>query len=350
MIRHAMTLLATLTPAVAPAAAPAAPLVIAHRGASGYLPEHTLAGKALAHAQGADAIEQDVVLTKDDVPVVLHDVFLDAVSDVAEVFPGRSRADGRFYVLDFTLAELQRLRLSERRDPRTGRQLYPGRFPAGTGSFRVATLAEELELLEGLGRSTGRRAGVYPEIKQPAWHRGEGHDISPIVLRVLREHGFATKADPCHLQCFDADEVARLRGELGWQGRLVQLVGNLPDDGLDPLLADGGLAALANVVDGIGPPLARVIDAAGRPTGLVAAAHRAGLVVHAYTFRRDAPPAFAADTDAALRILFDDAGIDGLFSDFPDVCVAWLKANRRYLPEERPRRSTGEAPPPTAGQ
>jgi glycerophosphoryl diester phosphodiesterase len=325
VIRLGVMLLVTLASAVAPAA----PLVIAHRGASGYLPEHTLEAKALAHAQGADCIEQDVVLTRDDVPVVLHDVFLDAVSDVAAVFPQRRRDDGRFYAIDFTLDDLRRLRLSERRDPKTGRQLYPGRFPAEAGRFRIATLAEELEFLDGLGRSTGRRVGVYPEIKQPAWHRGEGHDISPIVLRVLRDHGFATKDDPCHLQCFDADEVLRLREELGWQGRLVQLVGDAAEGGPDPLLADGALAALAATVDGIGPPLGRVIGPDGRPTGLVAAAHRAGLVVHAYTFRRDKLPAFAADADALLRMLVIDAGVDGLFSDFPDVCVQWLQAARR---------------------
>jgi len=325
VIRYGIMVLATL----ATAAAHAAPLVIAHRGASGYLPEHTLEAKALAHAQAADFIEQDVVLTKDDVPVVLHDIHLDGVCDVADRFPDRRRDDGRFYALDFTLDELRTLRFSERRDPQTGRQVYPDRFPAGTGNFRVATLAEEFEFLAGLDRSTGRKTGVYPEIKQPAWHRHEGHDISPLVLDVLREHGFVTKADLCFLQCFDADEVQRLRGELGWQGRLVQLVGEAPDDAAgaaDPLLADGVLTHLATAVDGIGPPLSRVVGPDRRPTGLVEAAHRAGLVVHAYTFRRDKLPAFAADTDTALRILFVDAGIDGLFSDFPDLCVEWLRA------------------------
>ena len=328
VIRHEIMVFATL----AAAAAQAAPIVIAHRGASGYLPEHTLEAKALAHGQAADFIEQDVVLTKDDVPVVLHDVHLDAVCDVADRFPERRRDDGRFYALDFTLAELRTLRFSERRDPQTGRQVFPGRFPAGTGTFRIATLAEELEFLAGLDRSTGRRTGIYPEIKQPAWHRREGHDISPLVLDVLRKHGFATKDDFCFLQCFDADEVQRLRRELGWEGRLVQLVGEAPAGATgpaDPLLADGVLAGLAATVDGIGPPLDRVIGRDGRPTGLVAAAHRAGLVVHAYTFRRDKLPAFATDADEALRVLFDEAGIDGLFSDFPDLCVAWLKTSHR---------------------
>jgi glycerophosphoryl diester phosphodiesterase len=317
-----VTMLVTVTTTGA-----APPLVIAHRGASGYLPEHTLPAKAMAHAQAADFIEQDVVLTHDDVPVVLHDVFLDAVSDVADRYPGRARADGRHYAIDFTLEELRGLQLFERCDPKTGRPIYPGRFPPRTGSFRIATLDEELDLLIGLARSTGRRVGVYPEIKQPAWHRREGHDPTPIIAEVLRRRGLDGKDAGCIVQCFEAEELERLRTTLGWQGRLVLLVGEPPDDGPDPLLAPGALAEVAKVVDGIGPPLTRVIGADGRPTGLVSAAHAAGLAVHAYTFRVDRLPAFAESPDAALQRLFHEAGVDGLFSDFPDVCVAWVERN-----------------------
>jgi glycerophosphoryl diester phosphodiesterase len=331
LLRHPLILLT----AVVATTASAAPAVIAHRGASGYLPEHTLEAKALAHAQAADFIEQDVVLTKDDVPVVLHDIYLDAVSDVTDVFPGRARDDGRTYAIDLRLDELRRLRLHERRDPQSGAQVYPERFPTSAGvPFRIATLDEELTFLAGLDRSTGRQTGIYPEIKEPAWHREQGHDISPAVLAVLRKHGFATKADPCHLQCFDADEVRRLRHELGWEGRLVQLVGDPPKSAaIDPLLQAGALADLAKIVDGIGPPIIRVVDAAGRPTGLVEAAHAAGLVVHPYTFRVDKLPAFANTPDTTLRVLFVTAGIDGLFSDFPDVCVRW---RREHLPPRVP--------------
>src|SRR5262245_24187713 len=128
------------------AAQSAHPFVIAHRGASGYLPEHTIAAKAYAHALGADYLEQDVVLSKDDVPVVLHDVYLDTVTDVAKRFPDRKRADGRFYALDFTLAELKQLRVTERFDVRTGQPVYPKRFPAAQSSFQISTLEEELQL------------------------------------------------------------------------------------------------------------------------------------------------------------------------------------------------------------
>ena len=242
----------------------AAPIVIAHRGASGYVSEHSLAAKALAHGQGADFIEQDIVLTKDDVPIVVHDIQLDTVSDVAEVFSGWAREDGRFYAIDFTLDEVRRLRIRERRDPRSERQVYPDRFPPTTdAAMGISTLDEELHFLAGLDRSTGRRTGVYPEIKEPAWHRREGRDVSPIVLGVLRSHGVATRADPCFVQCFNADEVWRIRHELGWEGRLVQLLEAAPQDAAaDPLLVAGALATLAETADGIGPPIGRVLDAA----------------------------------------------------------------------------------------
>ncbi|MFM7243909.1 MAG: glycerophosphodiester phosphodiesterase [Planctomycetaceae bacterium] len=332
--RISLSLLATMLAIVTTTGA-AAPLVIAHRGASGYLPEHTLPAKAMAHAQAADFIEQDVVLTRDDVPVVLHDVFLDAVSDVAERYPGRARADGRHYAIDFTLEELRSLRLFERCDPKTGRPTYPGRFPPRTGSFRIATLEEELDLLDGLAHSTGRRAGIYPEIKQPAWHRREGHDPTAIIAEVLRRRGLDAREAACLVQCFEAEELERLRTALGWQGRLILLVGEAPDAGPDPLLDPGALAKVAKVVDGIGPPLTRVVTPEGRPTGLVAAAHAAGLAVHAYTFRVDRLPAFAQSPADALQLLVDNAGVDGLFSDFPDVCVAWRASRAASRPPAR---------------
>ena len=127
-------------------------LVIAHRGASAYLPEHTPAAKAVAFAMGADYVEQDVVLTRDGVPVVLHDIHIDTVTDVARRFPERRRADGRYYAIDFTLAELRRLAASERFDPRTGNAVFAGRFPVGKSSFQVPTLEEELQLVQGLER------------------------------------------------------------------------------------------------------------------------------------------------------------------------------------------------------
>jgi glycerophosphoryl diester phosphodiesterase len=232
-----------------------AKIVVAHRGASGYLPEHTLAAKAVAHAMGADFIEQDVVLTRDGVPIVLHDVTIDAVTDVAELFPDRARADGRFYAIDFDLDELRQLSVMERADH--GEQVYPGRFPRGASRFGIATLAEEIELIQGLNLSTGREAGIYPEVKAPAWHRAEGHDLAATVLAVLADYGYADQDDAVFVQCVDWNETRRIRQGLGYRGRLVQLLG---DNGwkeaavdYDALRTEEGLAEIAQVADAIGP-------------------------------------------------------------------------------------------------
>lgn len=314
-------------------AADARPIVIAHRGASGYLPEHTLEAKAYAYALGADYLEQDLVLTKDDVPVVLHDIYLDTVTDVAKRFPDRKRKDGRFYALDLTLAELKQLRVTERFNASTSRPVYPRRFPAEKASFQVSTLEEELQLIQGLNQSTGRAVGIYPEIKQPKWHRAQGHDISRIVLPILVRYGYATKADACWLQCFELAEVRRLRGELGWRGRLVMLLagGAKGEDGTDFafLRSAAGLDELAKIVDGIGPTIASVVagksKADRRVTDLVKLAHARQLVVHPYTIRVDELPKTVESAAELHTLLFRDAGIDGVFTDFSDVTIAWLQ-------------------------
>lgn len=303
------------------------PIVIAHRGASGYLPEHTLEAKALAYAMGADFLEQDCVLTADDVPVVLHDVHLDTVTDVIAAFPDRKRDDGRYYAVDFTVAEIKSLRVTERIDLKTGQAVFPGRFPAGKGRFEVPTLAEELELVGGLNRSTGKNIGVYPEIKKPAWHRAQGRDISRIVLGVLNEYGFRSREDACFVQCFDPAETRRLREELGSALRLVQLIGE--NDwkeaacDYDAMRTSAGLRQVAEYADGIGPALQHVLrgiasDGAPQVTSLVDAAHQQGLVVHPYTLRLDDLPDWCDDFDSLLRMCFVDARVDGLFTDFPD--------------------------------
>lgn len=315
-------------------AAETRPLVIAHRGASGYLPEHTLAAKAMAHGQGADYIEQDLVLSKDDVPVVLHDVHIDTVTDVAKVFPERKRADGRYYALDFTVAELKQLRVSERFNAKTGARVFPGRFPAGLAEFRIATLEEELQLIDGLNRSTGRTAGIYPELKQPKWHREQGRDLSGVVLPILARYGYATKADACFVQCFEWEELKRIRGELGWRGKLVMLIesGATGEDGTshDELCTPAGLKKIAEVVEGVGPPIGRIVTwnstGVAKMTALVKDAHTAGLVVHPYTVRVDALPKQCPSIAALHAALFRDAKSDGVFTDFPDVTRAWVLA------------------------
>jgi glycerophosphoryl diester phosphodiesterase len=314
------------------------PVVIAHRGASAYLPEHTLPAKALAFAMGADYLEQDVVLTKDGVPIVLHDIQLDEVTDVASRFPGRARGDGRYSAIDFDLDEIRELRVHERSDPQTGAARTPSRFPVDWSRFGIPTLAEEIEFAKGLMHSTGRTVGIYPEIKSPRWHRDQGYDISLVVLEVLAKYGYAASDDQIYLQCFDEVETRRLREELGTQLPLIQLIAAPPRSGDDPhaaLVTDEGLGRIAEYAQGIGPALNRIVtglDSSGQPvlSELVALAHRHGLAVHPYTFRADALPSGAASFDGLMELFLVRAGADGLFTDFPD-------RSREFVDQRFPR-------------
>ena len=301
------------------------PVVIAHRGASGYLPEHTLPAKALAYAMGADFLEQDVVATRDDELIVLHDLHIDRVSNVADVYPKRVRADGRYYARDFDLDELRELTIWERMEA-DGRAVYPDRFPARSGRFRIHTLAEEIELVQGLNASSGRVAGIYPEIKGPAWHRDEGVDVAPLMLDILDRYGYRTASDPVFVQCFDAAEIVRLRRDLGTELALIQLIGendwgeSVTD--YDALQTDSGLDKIAEVANGIGPWVEQTYALkGGKPTttGLVERAHAHGLAVHPYTFRLDSLPPGFGSFDSLVAFVIGELGADGLFTDFPDV-------------------------------
>ena len=301
------------------------PVIIAHRGASGHLPEHTLAAKALAYTMGADYLEQDVVATRDDQLVVLHDIHLDRVTDVAERFPTRARADGRYYVRDFDLAEIVTLRIHERTDAE-GDPVYPARFASAGEDFRVNTLARELELVAELCEKGPRPVGIYPEIKAPAWHRSEGVDITPLILDVLGRFGYTEHGDPIYLQCFDENELRRIRHDFGSKLKLVQLIG---EDDWSPeptnfaaMRSQRGLQRLARTVDAIGPWVNRLYryrttDGHIRPSGLVERAHKSGLAVHPYTFRQDdLPPGFESFDDL-VRYSARELLVDGLFTDFP---------------------------------
>ena len=307
------------------------PIVIAHRGACGYLPEHTLEAASMAFAMGADFIEQDVVLTKDGVPVVLHDIHLDTVTDVAQKFPGRTREDGRYYAIDFTLKEIKTLAVHERINLETGEAVFDKRFDVGKASFEVPTLAEEIELIQSLNKSSNRDVGIYVEIKSPAWHREQNKDISQIVLAELKKHGYANKTDNLFLQCFDPVEARRIRTELGSKVRLVQLIGdngwNEADTDFDQMRTEAGIKKIAEYADGIGPWIPHVVepvDEGVRQTDLVRMAHEAGLVVHVFTVRKDSLPKNISSLDDAMNALVKDGNVDGLFTDFPDLAVEFL--------------------------
>jgi len=301
-------------------------LVIAHRGASGYLPEHTLAAKTLAHEMGADYLEQDVVASRDDELVVLHDIFLDRVSDVASRFEGRERNDGRFYVRDFSLEELRSLHIWERMNI-DGNPVFPDRYAPRTGEFHIHTLAEEIELTQRLNQESGKQVGIYPEIKRPAWHRLEGVDIAPRLLDTLADYGYRTKEDRVFIQCFDDAEIHRLRHDLNCRFNLVQLIGE--NSWLEAatdyksLRSANGIRRIAESADAIGPDISHLYELQKTEgvlvsTGLAGLAHDNGLLVHPYTFRADDLPQGFASFEALVRYFVVDIGVDGLFTDFPD--------------------------------
>ncbi len=297
-------------------------IVIAHRGASGYLPEHTMEAKAMAYAMNPDYIEQDLVLSKDDVPIVIHDIYLDDVTDVATVFAERKREDGRYYVIDFTFDELDELQVTERFNTKTGKQFYPKRFPKGKGNFKLHSFQQEIELIQGLNYNTGKNIGIYPEIKNPAFHKKEGKDLSKIVLTILSDYDYNTKKDNCILQCFDAKELERVRKKLKSKLFLVQLIESSEETEL--------LEHFATYADGIAPWYKQILEKKARNkftfTTLISDAHKLGLKVHPYTFRADQLDEFSS-LDEMMQILFFEANIDGGFTDFPDKMVGFLNKN-----------------------
>ena len=308
---------------------PIRPVVIAHRGASGYLPEHTLPAKALAYTMGADYLEQDVVATRDDELVVLHDIHLDRVTDVGSQYSGRARADGRYYVRDFTLDEIKQLKVHERTNA-DGTPVYPDRSKPSDEVFHVHTFAEELTFIAELQAEEGRPVGIYPEIKRPAWHRNEGVDVTPLFLAVLREFGFESHGDPVYVQCFDDQELIRIRDVYNCELKLIQLIGENEwgeaDTDYDQLRSADGLKQLAERVDGIGPWINHLYQQGPggliEDSGLVARAHGEGLAVHPFTFRKDdLPPGFESFAEL-MGFAVDELSIDGLFTDFPDLAKA----------------------------
>ncbi len=314
------------------------PIIIAHRGASADRPEHTLAAYREGIAQGADYIEPDLVMTRDGVLVARHENEIGGTTDVAARAEFADRRtdkmiDGQkfsgWFVEDFTLAELKTLRARERlprlRDDNT-------RYD---GQFDIPTFDEILALANAESARLGRRIGVYPETKHPTYHRRIGLPQEATLLAQLNAAGFSSAADPVFIQSFEVGNLQALRKQTSI--RLIQLIDaqGCPADTTtryaDMLTADG-LKAIARYADGIGAAkhlLIRVVgEGAGtpEPTGVIAAAHRAGLLVHGWTFRPESE--FLLRPFAGGRAsewgdgpgeaqLFIGAGIDGLFADHP---------------------------------
>lgn len=348
------------------------PLVIGHRGASGYRPDHTLESYKLAIDMGADFIEPDLVATKDGVLVARHEPNITGTTDVATRPEFASRkttknVDGvneeGWFVSDFTLAELKTLRAV---------QPLSDRDQSFNGKFQIPTFEEVLDLAKAEGTKAGRTVGVYPETKHPTFHANLGLPLEDRLLAVLAKYGYTTKASPVIVQSFEVSNLKYLRTKT--QIRLVQLVdaNDVNADGsmdltapydkpydfavagdsrtFASLLTPAGLKEVKTYADGIGPwkPYlipSKQVDANkdGKPddlngdgkiderdrvmmpaTSVVKDAHAAGLFVHAYTFRNEAKRLasdFKGDPKAEYKLFFN-LGVDGVFSDFTDTAKA----------------------------
>ena len=337
-------------------AAAGRPFVIAHRGASGYVPEHTLAGYFIAIQQGTDYVEPDLVITRDGALVVRHENEIGGTTDVAShpEFAARKTTksiDGEsltgWFTEDFTLAELKTLRARER---------LPQLRVANTrydGVFEIPTFDEVLEMVAAADRQRAAQAraaglpappriGIYPETKHPSYFAQRGLRFDDRLLEALRRHGYTKRTDPICIQSFEVGNLKALRQRTDLP--LVQLIAptgqpydfTLTGDprGYLDLMSDAGLAEIATYADAIGPHKWMVVQFAGgkaSDTGLARRARALGLGVHVWTLRAEnefLPPDLKSSADPAaqgnlaseIRALLD-AGITGFFSDHPDLAV-----------------------------
>lgn len=310
------------------------PLVIAHRGASGERPEHTLMGYTLAIDEGADFIEPDLCATKDGHLVVRHENEIGGTTDVASrpEFAARKTEkviDGQkisgWFTEDFTLAELKTLRARERLP-----QLRPGSAKFD-GLFAIPTYQEVVDLAKAEGKRVGRTIGTYPEMKHPSYFASIGLPLEGRLADALKKNGLATRTAPVFVQCFEVEPLKAI-GKLV-QSRRVMLVsqGPAPVD----VKSEAGIKAIAAFAEGLGPEWPLVIPTAGgtlgAPTELVKWAHAAGMAVHPWTVRaenaflpkslqRGAGPADHGDVQAVFKAIYG-AGVDGVFSDFPGLAA-----------------------------
>jgi len=310
------------------------PLVIAHRGASGERPEHTLMGYTLAIDEGADFIEPDLCATKDGHLVVRHENEIGGTTDVAgrPEFAARKTEkviDGQkisgWFTEDFTLVELKTLRARERLP-----QLRPGSAKFD-GLYAIPTYQEVVDLAKAEGKRVGRTIGTYPEMKHPSYFASIGLPLEGRLADALKKNGLATKSAPVFVQCFEVEPLKAI-GKLV-QSRRVMLVGQGPAP-VD-VKSEAGIKAIAAFAEGLGPEWPLVIPTTGgtlgAPTELVKRAHAAGMAVHPWTVRaenaflpkslqRGASPADHGDVEAVFKAIYA-AGVDGVFSDFPGLAA-----------------------------
>ena len=319
------------------------PWIIAHRGASGLRPEHTLEAYRLGIEQGADFVEPDLVMTRDGVLIARHENEISGTTDVGDRADFAHRratkaVDGReltgWFTEDFDLAELRTLRARERLP-----ELRPT-SAAHDGVYGLVTLDEIVALVRDESRASGRTIGIVAELKHAAYFAGIGLPIEEALLSVLFGNGYNRSDHPCFIECFEPGILQRLRAETDI--RLVQLVaetGSPPDGSSTPyaqMTTPQGLSEVARYADAIGPAKALIIPrgsdgASLPPTSLVADAHAAGLLVFPWTFRSEnffLPPELRHGDDprvqgdaAAEYRQFYELGVDAVFSDFPEEAV-----------------------------
>jgi glycerophosphoryl diester phosphodiesterase len=358
------------------------PKVLAHRGASGYLPEETLEAYQLAIDMGADAVETDLISTKDGVLIARHDPNLAISTDVASKpeFASRKRVDWLvdgekqtgWFAHDFTLAEIKTLG-AKSTDPERPQQF--------NGQYKIITFQELVDLVKMQSTKRGRDIAVYPETKNPTYHRDLGLPLEDKLIAIINAAGWNSKSSPIYIQSFEPSSLKLMRSK-GLNAKLVQLIDaddyNLKAGTLtyaapydrpydwtkagdtrlfNVMVSPAGLAEIKTYADGIGPwkpyifPVQAALDSSGNPkdinndgkidlndaftgleTTLIADAHKQGLFVHAYTFRSESRR-LTADVSGDPKFeygRFYAAGVDGVFTDFPDVA---LTALRRYRSE-----------------
>ena len=312
------------------------PIIIAHRGGSGYLVEHTFIAKALAYAQGANYLEQDVSMTKDGRIVVMHDIYLNTNTDVHKVFPDRIEKDGKYHIADFTLSEIKQLSVHERTNP-DGTPVFPDRFPETDAlALRVPTLEQEIILIQGLNKTLKRNVGLYVELKKPWSYPDHGKAFAKKVLSILNKYGYNSADSNCYLQCFDPYMTKYLHNELKTKLKLIQLIAEnewneTPGIDYNKMLTKEGLEKIAKYAYGIGPEISQLFTNYGKSPDLklnnvVKWAHEAGLKIHPYTLRKDSLPKGVTYNEVCDK-LFKDAKVDGMFTDFPDLGVNYVNKN-----------------------
>ena len=336
-------------------------MVIAADGGGKDLIENSLPTATLAAAQGVDYLQLPVVMTGDDQLLVFRDLTLDRLTDVGEVFPERQRADGSYYVVDFTLNELRQLRLLGPADGSS--REFPLALP-------IPTLAEELRLLRRLETTLNRQLGIVVEIRQPWFHRQADKDISSATLDTLARFRYTTAESKAYLQCFDPDELQKIHDLLMVERQmrlpLIQLIGandgmetrhgaadNLTSYNYDWLFTNTGLRMVASYSVAISLPLAAIVDEEGKLplADYIAEAHRHGLMVLGISLDSGRKSSFfAKDTSQLVQFLFSQAGLDGIATDRFQEVQQILRQKKEEPAQEAQAQETTTAPMEEAGK